>query len=501
MGKDKFSRTLKKQKQAKATSLEVLACFQNGLGQHQAGNLDIAEGLYKQVLAHEPLHSDALHLLGFLRHQKNASADAVKLIGQAIRLNPNVAAYHCNLGIVLFELKHYVDALASYSRALALQPAYPEVYYNTAKVQEAQGRYQDALASLESALALNPQLVDAHFNKGVALEALKRHAEALICYQNVLQLNPSHIDAHWSESLCRLKLGDFALGWQKFEWRWRNPKLALGSISPYLNSPPWLGDAPLAGKTILLHIEQGLGDTLQFCRYAPLVAARGADVVLAVQPALKTLLADLPGVRQIVSPNDEWPGFDCHCPLMSLPLAFGTRIDTIPADIPYIFSDPTKVAGWRDRLGEKKQLWVGLVGSGNPSHKNDSNRSIPLASLLDQLPVSARYFSLHQELRPADQATLDQHPELQHFGDQLNDFSDTAALLELLDLVISVDTAVAHLAGAMGKPVWLLLPFNADWRWLLDRDDSPWYPTMRLFRQQSPGNWGEVIARIKSALP
>ena len=262
----------------------------------------------------------------------------------------------------------------------------------------------------------------------------------------------------------------------------------------------WLGDHAIAGKTVLLHAEQGFGDTVQFCRYAKLVAAQGATVLMEVQPPLKALLAKLEGVSQLLAYGEMLPAFDYHCPLLSLPLAFNTGIESIPAETPYLSPDPARIRQWEGKLGEKRLPRIGLVWSGRTDHKNDHNRSIPLADTAKLVSGHAELVSLQKEVRAADKLVLDIRQDIRHFGDELNDFADTAALVELMDVVITMDTAVAHVAGALGKPVWILLPFNPDWRWLLDRGDSPWYPTARLFRQPAIGDWDSVIQRVANEL-
>ena len=273
----------------------------------------------------------------------------------------------------------------------------------------------------------------------------------------------------------------------------RTPGLRATSIAPL-----WLGDAPVAGKTVLLHAEQGLGDTIQFCRYAPRVAALGARVVLEVQRPLVDLMKTLAGPAAVVARGDALPDFDLHCPLLSLPLAFGTRLDTIPAEVPYLRAPPG-ATDWDARLGAKRPR-IGLVWSGNPGHKRDRDRSIPFYALLPLLDLDATFVSLQKEVRPADAAVLKQTGTVIDAADALTTFSDTAALIAALDLLITVDTSVAHLAGALGKPVWVLLPQVPDWRWLLERDDSLWYPSARLFRQNDTRAWGPVIARVRDAL-
>ena len=308
-------------------------------------------------------------------------------------------------------------------------------------------------------------------------------------FERAIHRRPDHAAAHWNLADCRLLLGDFERGWQEYEWRWKRDQREIKQRE--FPQPRWSGAEALAGRTILLHSELGLGDTLLFCRYAKEVAARGARVVLEVQPPLVTLLAGLAGVAQIVASGDPLPVFDCHCPLMSLPLAFRTHLGTVPADVPYVRSDPARVAQWRSRLGASAKPRVGLVWSGSVALRNDQ-RSMALADMLPLVDDRAEWVSLQKELRDADREDLASRAAIRHLGDELRDFSDTAALVDLMDLVVTVDTSVANLAGAMGKKVWILLPYNPhDWRWMLTREDSAWYPTARLFRQPAPGDWGE----------
>ena len=305
-------------------------------------------------------------------------------------------------------------------------------------------------------------------------------------------------EAHFSQGLALLSIGNFKRGWEQYEWRW-----ATKGYAPKRDfvQPRWRGAEDLSGRTILLHSEQGFGDTLQFVRYAPLLAAKGARVVLQVPPPLKALMAGLAGVDVIVAQGDTLPAFDCHCPLLSLPLAFATTLLSIPAATPYLHANAGSVAKWQALLGERSGPRVGLVWSGNPNHKNDRNRFISSARLLPLLAVpGVRFVSLQKDLREGDAEVLRNRSEITHIGDQLDDFADTAAAVSLLDLVITVDSVVAHLAGALGKAVWVLLPFSPDWRWLLEREDSPWYPSARLFRQPHTGDWDSVIGRVREEL-
>jgi hypothetical protein len=388
--------------------------------------------------------------------------------------------------------------LESYRRALALKPGLAGAWNNCALALRDLDRLAEALASCERALAIDPGLADAHSNRGNLLRGLGRPDEALTSFRRALALRPDLPAAHYSHGQCLLLLGDLDSGWQECEWRWKDEQHA--NKAREFPQPLWLGGDALRGRTILLHAEQGLGDTLQFCRYASRVAALGAKVLLEVQPPLLSLLANLPDIAQLLPRGAALPDFDSHCPLLSLPLAFGTTLDTIPADMPYLRSDPSRVSAWRERLGAPARTRIGLAWSGSPAHGNDRNRSIPLAQMLALLDTGAEFVSLQNEVRPADADVLTSRPDLRHFESALADFADTAALVETMDLIVTVDTSVAHLAGAMGKPVWVLLPFDPDWRWLLARTDSPWYPSATLFRQPRPGDWGSVLASLARRL-
>ncbi len=317
-------------------------------------------------------------------------------------------------------------------------------------------------------------------------------------YRKALTIEPDYAPAHWNESLCRLLIGDFERGWKKYEWRWKCDQDLLATRN--FSQPLWLGREDLTGKTILLHAEQGLGDTIQFARYAQAVAQKCAKVILEVQPSLRSLLSEISGAYKVLSRGEPLPEFDFHCPLLSLPLAFNTRLETIPATIPYLGARAAVVKRWEDNLGKRDVPRVGIVWSGLSTNVNDHNRSIALSRLAALAGPSVKLVSLQNEVRAEDEKALAANKQILHFGSELEDFSDTAALVSLMDLVVSVDTSVAHLAGALGKPVWILLPFAPDWRWLVDREDSPWYPTARLFRQPKIGDWDSVIDKVKQDL-
>ena len=417
---------------------------------------------------------------------------------QALDNDPGNADLLNNCGLLQRQLGRLGDALATFDRALQARPDFAEALSNRGLVLHELDRFDEALADYDRALQIKSDLPDAHVNRGNALRELLRHEDALAAYERALDLKPDLEAVYLNQSLSRLVLGDLAGGWPRYEWRWQTDQ----SVAPasQFKQPMWLGKESLEGKTVLLHAEQGMGDTIQFCRYAKLVAGRGAKVLLAVQAPLEPLLADLEGVDGIVVPGELPPPFDYHCPLLSLPLAFGTTLETIPPGRGYVRVAGPRFDGrldaWRARLGPKDRPRIGLVWSGNANHKNDRNRSIALASFARILSDRARFICLQNELRAADAAWLAQRPAIERFDEELVDFAETAALIAHLDLVISVDTSVAHLAAAMGKPVWLLLPFNPDWRWLLEREDSPWYESVRLFRQTRSGHWDETLSRV-----
>ena len=464
---------------------------------HELKRFDEALASYDRALAVRPDHAEALCNRGATLHELKRFEEALASYEHALALRPNHAGALYNRGNALRQLRRFDEALASYDRALALRPDHVEALNNRATVLQHLNRFAEAVASYDRVLALKPDYVEAHSNRGNALGQLNRHDEALASYAKALALRPDHATAHWNDALARLVCGDFARGWRAYEWRWKTPAMA-----PPRNfaQPLWRGDTDLAGKTILLHAEQGLGDTLQFCRYAPMVAARSARVVLEVQPPLKPLLESLAGVQRVIARSEPLPEFDCHCPLLSLPLAFATRLETVPAAVPYLAAPPERVALWAARLGPKAVPRVGIACAGRATNWNDRNRSIGLAQLLALAIPGVTLISLQKQLRALDRELLEAQPHICRLGEEFTDFADTAAVIGELDLVISVDTAVAHLAGAMGKPVFILLPYAPDWRWLLERSDSPWYPTARLFRQTRPGDWDSVIAEVRAAL-
>lgn len=473
--------------------------FAEAVALHQRGDLEAAEVRYRQVLGLQPGHADALHHLGLIAYSAGLLDEAAGHIGESLRRKPANAAAHANLALVHHARGDYEGALAECDTALRLQRQFPEAHYNRGNALRELGRLDDAIASYERALRLRPDFVGPLVNRARTLRDLGRFDAALAGNARALALAPDLAEAHLNQAMIHLLRGDFENGLPEFEWRWRDAQLAAARRD--FPVPQWQGDIDPAGRTVLVHAEQGLGDTLQFARYTPLLASRGARVVLEVQPPLQNLLRSLPGGVEVIARGDALPPIDLHCPLLSLPLAFGTRPGSIPAPVGYVQADAARVSRWLARLGPATGTRVGLVWSGNPDHNNDRNRSLPLAALTPLFRPGLEFVSLQPAIRPGDDKLLQsgQLP-LRHFGGELEDFADTAALASCMDLVIAVDTAGAHLAGALGRPLWLLLPWLPDWRWLLDRDDSPWYPTARLFRQPRPGDWASVITAVARLL-
>ncbi len=460
---------------------------------HTAGRIAEAEAAYRAVLASQHDQIVALDLLARLCRERGDLVAALQLytaMMKADRGSPEAASNH---GVVLTDLGRPGEALASLDRALILNPDFAPGHYNRGNALFALDRHEEALASFDRTLALEPGHVDAYYNRGNALRELRRHDEALASYRRALTLAPDRADIHVNAALTLLRIGRLGEGFAEYEWRHRAAPLPVAA-------PAWRGDEPVAGKIVFLHAEQGFGDTLQFIRYAPLLAARGAKVFAAVPAALKPLIAAMPGVTALTS-GDVHPNFDFHCSIMSLPLVFGTELATVPAAVPYLAATPDRLRHWAGRLPSTTNLRVGLAWAGRAGCAADRQRSIALHLLAPLLAApGVTFVALQRDLPADDVAALAAEPNLVNLGPELRDFADTAAVVALLDLVIAVDTALAHLAGALAKPVWVMLPHSPDFRWLLHRDDSPWYPTARLFRQPAAGDWTSVIAGVANEL-
>jgi len=456
-----------------------------------------AEQVYLAILAVDPKNSVALHRRAILCAEHGENAEALRLIEAAMKANPAAAGTVFDYGLILDRLGRAAEAVAAFDRALVFKPKDWKALYNRGVCLGKLGRNVQAVASYDRSLDLNPQNLDALHNHGVALTELGRYQEAAASFARATAIKPDYAEAHFKEAVARLTLGDFRTGWEKYEWRWRTAH--ADGARAFHPQPHWDGREPLAGKAIYVYSEQGLGDAIMFVRYAPLVAAQGATVIVGVQPPLKALLAGTEGIS-VVAAGEQLPPFDLQCAMLSLPRCFKTDIDTIPAPVPYIRAPADRIARWRNRLPRDGCLRVGLVWAGSRTFTRDKrSTSLDRLGSLVGCP-GARFVSLQRDLLEPDAEFLRLHPHVLHFGEELRDFADTAAIISQLDVVISVDTAVAHLAGAMARPVWIMLAFSADFRWLLEREDSPWYPTARLFRQPAIDDWASVIEKIKGEL-
>jgi predicted O-linked N-acetylglucosamine transferase (SPINDLY family)/ADP-heptose:LPS heptosyltransferase len=453
-----------------------------------------AEAAFRAAIARDPSFLEAHYQLGNLLREGKRNTDAEASYRQVLALNPDHVQAHNNLGAALGEQGRFEEAAECFRRASELRPDYADAYSNLAHALRAMGRAEEAEAACRRAIALAPRLAVAHLNLGLALQDMARMDDALASFRRASTLNPGYPMAVACEGMLHLLRGNLAAGWEKYEARWN-----IGDLPPRnFPQPQWRGE-PLAGKTILLHAEQGFGDTIQFLRYLPLVAERGGKVVLEIQKPLFPLVARSAGV-EVIARGDPLPPFDVHCPLLSLPLAFATTLQNVPASMPYLSASANRIAHWRTRLGSEGGLKVGIAWAGSPVHRHDRHRSIPIERLKPLFELAgARFFSLQVGGRAADLGAIEPVPVTDLSG-ELTDFGETAAAIANLDLVIAADTALAHLAGALNKPVWTLLPFAPDWRWLLARSDSPWYPSMRLFRQTRHGDWDGVVAVVRQAL-
>jgi len=497
-----------------------------------AGRFEDALAAFDRAITLDPVYADAHYHRGDLLQKSGKYAEALAAFDRAVALKPDVATAHNDRAAVLHALGKHEEAQTAWRRAVALKPAYAEAHYNQGLALRQAGRYEEALAALDRAIALKPTYINAHFNRGLALKQAGRHEEAVSAFDQTIALKPDFAEAHfnrgfslqeltryeealrtydkalalktdypavlWNKSLLLLLRGDFAEGWRLYEWRHAVMKQFVRHFHEPLLS---LDREDPKGRTVLLYAEQGLGDTIQMLRYVPLLAARGFRIIVEVPASLLTLSCGLSGVALLVPHGKTLPDFDLQCPFMSLPLVFKTTVETIPSATPYLKAPPDKKAFWQDRLGVKTRPRIGLVWSGSHQHENDRERSIPLATLLPLLNRNAEFYSLQKEYRQTDTEALMLHQKrLRDYSKELDDFGDTAALIDEMDLVISVDTAAAHLACALGKPVWILLPYAVDFRWFTDREDSPWYPTARLFRQPAFHAWKPVVEKLDDLL-
>ncbi len=498
----------------------------------RAGKADEAMSSARHAIRLKPGFAKAYSNMGLALTQVRRFDDAVAAFRRAVELNPEFAEALDHLGSTLHSMGQFEDAIAAYRRLCKLKPDSIEALRGLGTALRDGGQPREAIPILRKTLEIQPESSPTHNNLGVALGLTDQVDEAIASFRRAIQIQPDNAlamknlgvalaekgqlddaiatldqaiqlkadlpEAHGNLALILLLKGDFDRGWREYEWRWR-AQLKFLSPPRDFTQPQWEG-GPLQGKTILLHAEQGFGDTIQFVRYLPMVAQLGGRMILECPTPLIRLLRKAPAVERIIATGESLPGFDFHCPLLNLPRAFSTDLNSIPADIPYLQPDPAAVAQWKAKVDAHAPaaFKVGLVWAGSAKNKHDRKRSITVDQL-SKLAVApgVHFFSLQKGRE------VESPPSGMPFTDwtsELNDFEDTAALIANLDLVIAVDTAVAHLAGAMGKPVWMMIPFVPDWRWLLNRTDSPWYPTMRLFRQKSVGDWAGVIQAVADAL-
>ena len=503
-----------------------------GVALQQMKRWDEALQSFERALQVQPDFVDALYNRGVVLSELERWDGALQSYARALELNPGNARVHNNRGNVLQKMRRWNEALQSYQRALVLRPGYSEALNNRGAVLRELRRWDEAVRDYRQALALKPDYAEAFSNLGLALkemnlweqalqsceralqlrpafpEALNnrgftlhdlgRWDEALASYQRAVDARPDYAEPRWNMSLLHLLRGDYARGWELFEWRWKT-----ADIAPHFRQfaqPLWLGQEDIADKTVLVHSEQGLGDTIQYARYVHDVIERGAQVVFETPAALQALMASSFPAARVVAKNTPDLEFEFQVPLASLPLAFGTTVETIPGRVPYLAVDDARQREWNARLGPGTKKRIGIAWAGNPAQRNDHNRSMALRHFAPLLAMDFEFHCLQKDLRPGDREALAQFPQMRRWDAELRDFADTAALANALDLVICVDTSIAHLAGALGLPTWILLTYRADYRYLLDRDDSPWYHSARLFRQARVGDWDAVIERVRVAL-
>jgi Flp pilus assembly protein TadD len=455
---------------------------------------------FQHVLKLDPCDADAAYLAGLSRFKTGKTEEALALLDRSNQLRPYQASTLQVRGLALQELARLDEALAEMRRAHALDPARADICNDVGVILLRLRWQEEALIWYDKAVALQPEFRLAHKNRAYVLSRLRRFDEAFAVHAALKAADPTDMEPDWSMALLHLMLGNFEAGWAGREARWKVPSLPIASYN--FPQAMWLGKESIAGKTILIYQDEGLGDVIQFVRYVPMVAALGARILLLVDGPLVPLLSKLPGVAECIPrSNSRSVTFDTHCGISSLPLAFGTRLETVPADVPYLpHPDEARVRAWEQRLGPHHKLRVGLVWSGNRKHMDNANRALPLRALFPLLDGDAMFVSLQKETNAEDQATLRERPDIVDLTVHLGDFTETAALMSCLDLIITVDTSMAHLAGALARPTLIMLQHMPDWRWLLDRDDCPWYPTAKLFRQTEPGNFTDVVARVRAEL-
>lgn len=473
------------------------AYYSSGIIFMEKGQTDHAIDCFMKSLHLNPDDHDVHYNLGVL-YQKRGDVDkAMNCYEEIIRRNPLHANTLNAIGSVLQEEGKIDEAEGYYRKALQINTNMPEALNNLGTVLKERGQTDESELLYSKALQVNPEFVAALNNLGTLLREKGQLEDAEMFYKRAIDIVPDFTEAHWNRAFTNLLAGNFSEGWKEYEWRWKIQDHYL----PSLSQPLWDG-SDIRGRTILLHAEQGLGDTIQFIRYAPLVASMGAKVIVVCQKELSRIVQTVENIGHVVAYGDALPYFEIHCPLMRLPMIFQTTLETIPVKIPYMSAAPSLVAQWKQRIRNDSSMFkIGLAWAGRPTHVDDRNRSCPLELLLPLIKLdNITLYSLQKGSVARQIENLPRGVKIIDYVQMLHDFYDTAALIENLDLVITVDTALAHLTGALGKSVWTLLRYAPDWRWLLNREDSPWYPTMRLFRQQSPGDWKGVVERVTGSI-
>lgn len=465
---------------------------------HQLGDFDTAFKRFAQAISVKPLEPTAYYNFGLCLQKAKKYEHSVRLYEMALKLEKHNASMYNNYGVVLKELNRFDDAMRSYQQAITLDPNYPKTYVNRAGLLTRLNRLDEALQDCLKALELDAVYPEAWHNLGFIQGERQQHREALQAFGKVVELQPNNAGAHFAISLGHLKLGEFAEGWKSYEWRWQDETQNIKK--PVIGGEEWDGSQPLKGNRILVYFEQGLGDTLQFCRFVPLLADLGAEVHFLVQPSLASLLRSL-DERVHIHDGGQLPDMELHIPLLSLPYRLGLHAETDLITKPdYLHAGPESIETWQVPLAKLPRPRIGLAWSGNAIHKNDHNRSVPLANLLKALPCEYDYVILQKDVRPVDAELLAKQTSHQIHRLDIETFADTAAICHQLDLVISVDTSVCHLAGSLGTQTWVLTPINPDWRWMLERTDSPWYPHTLVWRQDTYGDWQPTLDRVGQAL-
>jgi hypothetical protein len=462
---------------------------------HRSGRLSEAEAAYLAALQVAPASVDVLRLLGALYLQRGAAQSAIPYLTRALSIDPNQHEARLNLGRALISVQRYGEACAELAHALRVQPDNIDTLINYGNALHKLGRTDEAIAAYRRAIILEPGHALAQFSLGRAFAAEGRPHDALEHYDQALAAQANYAEARWAKGVTKLMLGEYLDGWTLYEARWQSP--SFGHSPRQFPRPMWDGGG-ISGKTLLVHAEQGFGDTIQFCRYIQLLTAQGVRVLLLAQPELRSLLqASLS--CDVFSPGEPIPKFDVHCALLSLPHLMRTTLETVPHTTPYLTPPSDKITRWENLLGPKQKVRVGLAWSGRRTHIDDQRRSMTLEALRSILELGAEFHALQTEISAADQEALSQS-NIRTFDVKNRDFGDAAAHVAAMDVVVSVDTSLAHLAGGLGKRTWIMLAHKPDFRWMLNREDSPWYPTAQLFRQTQKSNWDDVIARVRSEL-